>query len=83
MRLQMQIAAPGDVLDDPSIAWPAARRVVELGRLTITAPADHPAERDQAAVFLPDELPDGIEPADPMISLRTRAYTESLERRQQ
>ncbi|MFL6707467.1 MAG: catalase family peroxidase [Massilia sp.] len=80
MRLQLQIAEAGDPLEDPSMTWPENRRIVELGRLTITAPAEQSAERDQA-VFLPDELPDGIEPADPMISARTRAYNESLERR--
>lgn len=83
MRLQLQLAEPGDRLDDPSVAWPASRRIVELGRLTITAPADHPAGRDQAAMFSPDQLPDGIEAGDPMITARTRAYAESLARRLQ
>lgn len=81
MRLQVQLAARGDALDDPSVAWPEDRPIVELGQLAIMAPVAHAALREQTVVFMPEELPDGIEAQDPMITARTRAYAESLERR--
>src|SRR4029079_14236564 len=33
-----QVAGPGDIIDDPSIAWPATRPLVSLGWGTQTAP---------------------------------------------
>ncbi|MDB5959551.1 MAG: Catalase-like protein [Massilia sp.] len=81
MRLQLQLAGPDDVLEDPSVAWPEARELVDLGVLTIRGAADDAGMRERTVVFMPDELPDGIEAADPMIAARTRAYAESLERR--
>lgn len=81
MRLQLQIAQSGDKLDDPSIVWPADRRVVDLGILSMQTLLDRAERTEQAVVFMPDELPDGIEAQDPMIAARTRAYAESLERR--
>lgn len=32
----LQVAEPGDTLDDPSIAWPDTRKLLELGTLTVT-----------------------------------------------
>jgi catalase len=81
MRLQLQLAGRGDVLDNPSITWPESRELVDLGVLTITGAVDHTEMRERTVVFMPDELPDGIEAADPMIAARARAYAESLERR--
>ena len=81
MRLQLQFAGDGDVLDDPSVAWPASRPLVDLGTLTIETALDAADQRERTMVFMPDELPDGIAPGDPMIAARARAYAESLERR--
>ena len=81
MLLQLQIAEAGDALDDPSIAWPASRRVVDLGVLSMTALVAHADQREHSVVFMPDELPDGIESNDPMVKERSRAYAESFERR--
>ncbi len=81
MSLQLQLADSGDALDDPSIAWPLARRVITLGSVRIDKVVDLAALDEQALVFLPDELPDGIEVRDPMIKARTRAYVESFEQR--
>ena len=35
MKLRVQVAEPGDKIDDPSIAWPDTRKTVELGVLEI------------------------------------------------
>lgn len=81
MSLQLQLADSGDALDDPSVAWPAERRVITLGSVRIDSVVDLEALDEQALVFLPDELPDGIDVRDPMIKARTRAYVESFETR--
>ena len=52
---------------------PDTRKTVELGKIVIDkAVADSGAE-EQALLFLPAALPDGIEPADPMITARSEA----------
>ncbi len=83
MKLMLQLAEPGDALEDPSIAWPAERRLVELGTLSIHALEMDNATAERKLSFFPDDLPDGIEAHDPMLKARTKAYAESIERRQQ
>lgn len=81
-KLLLQIAEEGDALDDPSVAWPEQRRLIELGTLTIHAVAADSPAADQTLSFFPDDLPDGIEVQDPMLKDRTKSYAESLKRRQ-
>ena len=81
-KLMLQIADSGDKLDDPSIAWPKGRRVVELGTIAVTkAVVDNDLAQKQL-LFLPNALPAGIEPEDPMINARSAAYPVSYGRRQ-
>ena len=76
-----QIAAKGDVIDDPSVAWPQTRRLVKLGTITLTrVVADAAADRE--LLFLPANLPVGIEAADPMLRIRNEAYPISFGHRQ-
>ena len=79
----LQVAEQGDKLDDPSIAWPDTRKKVELGTIAIAkaSPDSHAAEKK--LLFLPGALVPGIEAADPMIAVRSTAYTISLSRRAQ
>jgi catalase len=76
-----QIAEKGDAVDDPSVAWPASRRMVKLGTITLNAVADQAAE-DHKLLFLPANLPAGIEAADPMLGIRNAAYPISFRQRQ-
>jgi catalase len=76
-----QIAAQGDVIDDPSVAWPDSRRLVKLGTITLTKLVSDPAA-DRKLLFLPANLPDGIEAADPMLGIRNNAYPISFSHRQ-
>src|SRR5262249_2965974 len=70
---QVQIAEPGDRLDDPSTAWPESRRRITIGTLAIERPAaDQPAA--DKILFGPGLLPPGIEAADPMLKIRDTAY---------
>jgi catalase len=76
-----QISAEGDKIDDPSIAWPESRKLVPLGTITITRVTDTP-DLDRQTLFLPGTTHPGIEPADPMLTLRNNAYPISFKARQ-
>ena len=81
-HLKAQLAAPGDDLVDPAKPWPADRKVVELGTLTIDKAVADSATAQKALLFLPGQVTDGIEPSDdPMIGIRDGSYAESFSRR--
>jgi catalase len=77
-----QIAEPGDAIANPSIAWPETRKLVKLGTITVNRVASDQAALDKATIFLPGNVPAGIEAADPMIEHRTAAYPISFGERQ-
>lgn len=77
--LELQIAASGDAVDDPSADWPDERERVAAGTLEVTSVT---ADADDSQVFDPMRLTDGIEAsADPILQFRPRAYSVSVERR--
>ena len=65
----------------PSIAWPASRKLVKLGTITLTKVVPG-AAADKKLLFLPANMPDGIEAADPMLGIRNSAYPISFSHRQ-
>jgi catalase len=78
--LELQVAAPGDDVDDPSSAWPEERERVNAGTLELTAVDE--ARDENALVFDPVRVTDGIEPSDdPVLRFRPAAYSESVTRR--
>ena len=80
--LQLQIAGDGDVLEDPTVAWPAEREVVELGRLAISELIEDPETPDAPLVFDPVNVIEGIECSDDeILEARSKAYSVSIERR--
>jgi catalase len=81
-HLKAQLAAPGDPTNDATKAWPDDRKEVDLGLLTIEKAAANSLEAQKPLLFLPGQLPDGIEPSDdPLIDLRNAAYAVSFSRR--
>ncbi len=83
-RLEAQLAAPGDVTKDPTIAWPADRKVVDLGVLTIDKIDANSLEEQKKLLFLPGALISGIEESDdPLVDVRDGAYAVSFGRRSQ
>lgn len=80
--LYAEIAADGDKIEDPSIAWPENRKKVLLGVINITKLSSNAADEDKALFFIPNNLPDGIETADPMLDFRAKAYPISVKERQ-
>ena len=77
-----QIGEAGDKLDDPSTAWPATRRLVKLGVLTIDKLGPNTASADRALSFMPGTLQAGIGIADPMVAVRNASYPVSFHQRQ-
>ena len=80
--MQVVIAEKDDPIDDPTVAWPAERERVEVGRLELTGPE---AERERGGdilVFDPARVTDGIDLSDDQIlRFRPRAYSVSVTRR--
>jgi catalase len=80
-KLLVQEAGDGDKIDDPSIAWPDSRKTVELGEIEIDTVNPDSDAAQRALLFIENAVPAGIEPADPMINIRSQAYAVSFARR--
>jgi catalase len=76
-----QIADAQDKIDNPSIAWPESRRLIKLGTITVKALATNEIAPDAQTTYLPGQPHSGIEPADPMLVLRNKAYPISFKAR--
>lgn len=80
--LEVQIAADGDPVDDPSAAWPADRRRLTVGTVRVTGLDTEREQGDDVLVFDPTRVTDGIECSeDPVLRFRPRAYSVSVARR--
>jgi catalase len=81
-KILVQLANPGDVVDDVTIPWPADREQLELGTLTLTAPVADNAAAQKQIIFDPIPRLAGIAPsADPLLELRAAIYLLSGRRR--
>ena len=76
------MAEASDKVEDPSIAWPDTRKKVKLGTFSLTKQPDDPDAAQRALLFLPGKPHPGVEPADPMLVLRNKAYPISFKERQ-
>jgi catalase len=81
-NLVAQLAANGDKIEDPSVAWADTNKIVSLGTVEIVSVVPDSEASERGLLFLPAMLPVGIEPADPMLSFRSKTYPVSYERRQ-
>jgi catalase len=80
--LDVEIAGPGDPVDDPSALWPDGRERVRIGTLELTGLANDREQGDDILVFDPTRVVDGIELTDDKILLaRPGAYSVSVARR--
>ena len=82
LLLEVELAADGDPIVDPTAAWPDGRERVTIGELTVSALAfDRDVDGD-ILVFDPTRVPDGIElTADPILLARPGAYSISVANR--
>ena len=80
--LELQIAGPGDDVDDPVSVWPKSRERVNAGTLEITALETERETGGDVLVFDPTRIVDGIELSnDPVLRFRHDAYSDSVARR--
>jgi catalase len=80
--LELQVATPGDPVDDPSAAWPRGRRRVDAGTCEITGLESDRETGGDVLVFDPTRVTDGIElSGDPVLRFRRDAYSVSIARR--
>src|ERR1700681_4187802 len=80
-HLKAQLAEPGDQTKDASQPWPADRKVVDLGVLTLDTPVDT-LEAQKKLLFLPNRLTDGIELSDDRLPvIRSEVYVLAFARR--
>ena len=75
--LTFELAEDGDPTHDQLVAWPASRRRISAGTLTLTA--EHPDQQFvERMVFDPTNVPPGIECSDdPLLAFRSKVYSAS------
>jgi catalase len=76
------IGEPGDSEDDPTVLWPAGRREIKAGTLTLTSFAPDQTSGAYGINFDPMVMADGIGPTDdPILRFRSSSYAISHSRR--
>jgi len=80
--LKVQLAAPGDIVNNATIHWPEDRPIFDLGTIELTSAMSGDAEEQKKIIFDPIPRVEGIEPsADPLLELRAAIYLMSGRRR--
>ena len=81
-RLELQLAGPGDDVNEPASSWPSGRERVDAGTLELTELETGRENEGDVLVFDPTRVVEGIECSDdPVLWFRHRAYSESVSRR--
>jgi catalase len=81
-RLLAQVANEGDSVNDPTAVWPADRKLVSLGTISLTKTVKDQVAAQKSIMFSPLNLQAGIEPsADPVLLARPAAYGVSFSQR--
>ncbi|CAN5359148.1 catalase family peroxidase [soil metagenome] len=81
-RLVLTVAEPGDPIDDATLAWPAQRRTIDAGLITIDQVHTESAGNARDINFDPLVLPVGLGPSDdPLPRARSAVYARSFDRR--
>ncbi len=81
-HLLAQLAEPDDPTNDATKPWPAGRKLVDLGTITVAKVAADSEAQSKELLFMPTNLTDGIEASDdPLIDARAEAYAVSFARR--
>ncbi|HEX4334305.1 MAG TPA: catalase family peroxidase [Polyangiaceae bacterium] len=81
-HLVLTLGAPNDPTSDATVEWPAERRTVDVGTLTLDDVESEETSSARTVNFDPLVLPAGIEGSDdPLLSARSAAYSVSFRRR--
>jgi catalase len=82
-RLIPMVGEPGDPTAEAATQWPAGRKQIDAGTLTIDTVESEDTSPTRDITFDPLVLPDGIAPSeDPLLSARSAAYSQSFRRRE-
>ena len=81
-NFNLEVAQPGDRLDNATVPLPEGRRKVTLGQLKVTSVATDAGGPCLTITFDPNRMPKGVEgSSDPMLAARAAPYVISLSRR--
>jgi catalase len=81
-RLLAQVANEGDPVNDGTVVWPADRKLVSLGTISLTKMVKDQVTAQKLIMFSPLNLQSGIEPStDPVLLARPAAYGVSFSQR--
>jgi catalase len=81
-NFNLELAQPGDKIDNATVPLPEGRKKVNLGMLKVTSVSDDAGGPCLTINFNPMVMPKGVEPtADPMLAARAAPYAISLARR--
>ena len=81
-KILLQLAEPGDEVNNATVVWPESRKTVELGTLTLNKAVADSKAAEKPIMFNPLQLTDGIAPSqDPILLARPTAYAVSFGRR--
>lgn len=82
LKIFVQVAEPGDVVDDSTIHWGESRREVEFGTVEISSVVPSNEAEQRQIIFDPIPRVTGIEPSgDPLLEPRASVYLMSGRRR--
>jgi catalase len=81
-RVVVQLPNAGDPVDDATNQWPEDRALLDVGKISLTAPVADDAHEQQWTIFDPIPRVDGIDASDdPLLELRAAIYLMSGRRR--
>ena len=82
LHIMVQLAEPGDIVDNSSIHWPESRTQVEFGIIQLSGIVPNNAEAQRDIIFDPIPRVDGIDASgDPLLEPRSVVYLTSGRRR--
>jgi catalase len=82
MRILVQVAAEGDVVDDSTVQWPDKRLLLEFGDLELNGVVPDGEAAQRQIIFDPIPRVEGIESSrDPLLDPRANLYLASGRRR--
>ena len=82
MRILVQVAAEGDVVDDATVQWPDKRLLLEFGNLELNGVVPDGEAAQRQIIFDPIPRVEGIESSgDPLLDPRANLYLASGRRR--
>jgi catalase len=82
-HLIVTVGQPGDPTAEAASMWPADRKQIDVGTVTIDTIESEDTSPTRDINFDPLVLPDGISPSDdPLLNARSAAYSQSFTRRE-